>query len=43
MYQTLLLTLVDWLMPNPETDTPVRWAMRIVLLVVLALAYTAIH
>lgn len=41
MYQLFSLVLVDWLLPNPEKDTPVRWLARIALLVLVALTFTS--
>ena len=31
MYQLFSLYLVDWILPNPEKDTPLRWTVRLVL------------
>ncbi len=28
MYQLLTLCVTDWLLPNAEKDTPLRWMVR---------------
>jgi hypothetical protein len=37
MYQLFSLYLVDWLLPNPEKDTPLCWTVRIALLIGIGL------
>lgn len=41
MHQLLSLVITDWLMPNPEKDTPLRWAARLVLLVSVGIVITS--
>lgn len=43
MYQLFSLAVVDWLMPNPEKDTPLRWIARLALIIGVALAVTSFH
>lgn len=37
MYQLVTLVLVDLILPSREKDTPLRWAARIALIMVVAL------
>jgi hypothetical protein len=41
MHQLFSLVITDWLMPNPEKDTPFRWAVRLVLLVSVGIVVTS--
>ena len=41
MHQLFSLVITDWLMPNPEKDTPFRWAVRLVLLVSVGIVITS--
>ncbi|WBQ17637.1 hypothetical protein [Sphingobium yanoikuyae] len=33
VHQLFSLILVDWILPNPEKDTPLRWSVRIALVI----------
>jgi hypothetical protein len=43
MHQLFSLVLVDWLLPNPEKDTPARWMVRIGLLIGVALIFASLR
>jgi len=37
MYQVISIIFTDWILPNSEKDTPLRWTLRVALGVVTAL------
>lgn len=37
MYQLFSLILTDWILPNPDKDTPLRWTVRIGLTMLVGL------